>query len=103
MRLDHAIIDRWIKPSARVLDLGCGDGTLLQRLQQSKNIRGYGLEIDSANIQHCAEKGLNDIEQNIEEGLHNFEDKSFILMTNNSNNHNTMETKCEYFTFHSVI
>lgn len=77
MRLDHAIIDRWIKPGARVLDLGCGDGTLLQRLQQSKNIRGYGLEIDSDNIQRCAEKGLNVIEQNIDEGLHNFEDKSF--------------------------
>lgn len=80
MRLDHAIIDRWIKPGARVLDLGCGDGTLLQRLQQSKKVRGYGLEIDSDNIQRCAEKGLNVIEQNIEEGLHNFEDKSFDIV-----------------------
>jgi methionine biosynthesis protein MetW len=77
MRLDHAIIDRWIKPGARVLDLGCGDGTLLHSLQASKKIRGYGLEIDSQNIQRCAEKGLNVIEQNIDAGLHNFEDKSF--------------------------
>ncbi|RZA03592.1 MAG: methionine biosynthesis protein MetW [Moraxellaceae bacterium] len=77
MRLDHAIIDRWIKPGARVLDLGCGDGTLLHSLQVSKKIRGYGLEIDGQNIQRCVEKGLNVIEQNIDEGLHNFEDKSF--------------------------
>ena len=77
MRLDHAIIDRWIKPGARVLDLGCGDGTLLSRLQQSKHIRGYGLEIDADKIQLCVEKGVNVIEQNIEAGLHNFDDKSF--------------------------
>ena len=74
MRLDHAIIDRWIKPGARVLDLGCGDGTYCSVYSRVK-IRGYGLEIDSANIQRCAEKGLNVIEQNIDEGLHNFEDK----------------------------
>jgi methionine biosynthesis protein MetW len=77
MRLDHSIIDQWIAPGSRVLDLGCGDGSLLQRLRTSKNIRGYGLEISAENIQACVEKGLNVIEQNIDAGLHNFDDKSF--------------------------
>ncbi|PCK09988.1 MAG: methionine biosynthesis protein MetW [Alteromonadaceae bacterium] len=77
MRIDHAIIENWVKPNTRVLDLGCGDGTLLKNLQQSKAVHGYGLEINSENILRCVANGVNIVEQNIDEGLSNFDDQSF--------------------------
>lgn len=72
-----AIIQRWIKPNARVLDLGCGDGSLLRSLMETKNVNGYGLEIDYANITQAIANGVNVIEQNIDQGLDNFADTSF--------------------------
>ncbi len=77
MRIDQRIIDQWIQPNSRVLDLGCGDGTLLHYLAGNKNVRGYGLEISSEGIQACVAKGVNVIEQNLDEGLKNFDDDSF--------------------------
>lgn len=77
MRIDLRIIDQWIKPNSRILDLGCGDGTLLRYLTDHKNVRGYGLEISPEGIQACVAKGVNVIEQNLDEGLENFEDGSF--------------------------
>lgn len=77
IRSDHAIIERWIRPGSRVLDLGCGDGTLLHYLQQEKGVRGLGLEIDAANMEACLRKGVSVIEQNLDRGLHNFQSGSF--------------------------
>jgi methionine biosynthesis protein MetW len=77
MRIDHRIICDWIRPEARVLDLGCGDGTLMKLLANKKGVRGYGLEISPDGIQQCVEKGVNVIEQNLDEGLTNFDDDSF--------------------------
>lgn len=77
MRIDLRIIDQWIKPDSRVLDLGCGDGTLLRYLADHKNVRAYGLEISPAGIQACVAKGVNVIEQNLDDGLKNFDDDSF--------------------------
>ncbi len=77
MRLDHKIIEQWITPQSRVLDLGCGDGSLLHHLTHTKQVKGYGLEISEAGIQACISKGVNVIEQNIDGGLPNFDDKSF--------------------------
>lgn len=77
MRLDQRIIEDWISPGSRILDLGCGDGTLLQYLAKDKNVRGYGVEINPQQIQACIEKGINVIEQNLDEGLSNFDDNSF--------------------------
>jgi len=77
MRIDQRIIDQWIQPNSRVLDLGCGDGTLLRYLADNKNVHGYGLEISAEGIQACVEKGVNVIEQNLDEGLSNFDDDSF--------------------------
>ncbi len=71
------IIERWIKPNARVLDLGCGDGSLLRSLMETKNVNGYGLEINYANITRAIANGVNVIEQNIDQGLSNFADTSF--------------------------
>ena len=52
MRPDLEIIQKWIEPNSRVLDLGCGDGDLLHYLKTTKQARGIGLEIDEENIQH---------------------------------------------------
>lgn len=83
MRIDLNEIQLWIKQSSRVLDLGCGDGTLLKFLIDNKQVQGYGLEIDAAQINLCIDKGLNVIEQNLDRGLGNFTDKSFdtVIMT----------------------
>ncbi len=77
MRIDHQIIENWVSPDSRILDLGCGDGTLLKRLTDVKNTHGYGIDISSENILRCVENGVNVIEQNIDEGLYNFDDHSF--------------------------
>jgi methionine biosynthesis protein MetW len=77
MRPDLEIIQNWIEPGSRVLDLGCGDGSLLDYLQSGKNVRGIGLEIDEQNIQHCITNGVNVIEQNLDLGLSNFQSSSF--------------------------
>ncbi len=77
MRIDLRIVDQWIKPGSRVLDLGCGDGTMLKHLVDQKNVRGYGLEISPEGIIACVAKGLNVIEQNLNEGMSNFDDDSF--------------------------
>jgi methionine biosynthesis protein MetW len=77
MRIDQRTIDQWIDRDSRVLDLGCGDGTLLRHLADSKNVRGYGVEISPEGIQACVAKGVNVIEQNLDEGLSNFADNSF--------------------------
>lgn len=80
MRIDHKIILDWVEPSSRVLDLGCGDGSLLKNLTASKQIHGYGLEINSENILQCIANGVNVIEQDIDEGLGDYDDQSFDLV-----------------------
>ncbi len=77
MRPDLEIIQRWIEPGSRVLDLGCGDGGLLHYLKTSKRVREIGLEIDPTNILKCLQHGVNVIEQNLDQGLANFQSESF--------------------------
>jgi methionine biosynthesis protein MetW len=83
MRADLRIISELVKPGARVLDLGCGTGDLLAWLQANKAVNGYGLEIDPDNITTCLGKGVNVLEQNLDEGLANFPTDSFdmVVMT----------------------
>lgn len=76
-RFDFDIIRQWTPENGRVLDLGCGDGTLLQALFESRNATGYGLETDEKKIQSCIELNVPVIEQNIDKGLFNFQDQSF--------------------------
>ncbi len=82
MRVDHEIIRGWVAPNSRVLDLGCGDGSLMQLLSGDGHTC-VGLEISPDNIQACVEKGLSVIEQNLDLGLANFADKSMdmVVMT----------------------
>ena len=76
-RSDFAAIAEWVKPGSRVLDLGCGDGTLLNYLKQQRNIIGYGIEIDDARILACVRNGVNVIQGDLERGLSDFADGSF--------------------------
>jgi methionine biosynthesis protein MetW len=83
--MNHNIdfIKQWIEPQSRVLDVGCGDGSLLANLRDQRQVLGYGLEIDPKSISSCLEKGVNVIEQDLNKGLKNFSDQSFdtVLMT----------------------
>ncbi|WP_111498081.1 MULTISPECIES: methionine biosynthesis protein MetW [Marinobacter] len=84
MRADLEIIEKWIQPESHVLDLGCGDGTLLDYLQREKNASGFGLEINPDHITTCMGRGVSVIEQDLDnQGLGNFQDQSFdvVLMT----------------------
>lgn len=76
-RSDFAAIAEWVKPGSRVLDLGCGDGTLLNYLKQQRSIIGYGIEIDDARILACVRNGVNVIQGDLERGLSDFADGSF--------------------------
>ncbi|MCL7462177.1 methionine biosynthesis protein MetW [Pseudomonas sp. NW5] len=83
MRADLEIIQEWIPPGSRVLDLGCGNGELLAWLREHKGVHGYGLERDPDKIALCLARGVNVIEQNLDLGLDNFGDDSFdvVVMT----------------------
>ena len=59
----HQLLARTLAEGAHVLDLGCGDGTLLKQLVEDKNVQGYGLEIDHQAISTCVASGINVIEQ----------------------------------------
>ncbi len=76
-RPDFAAIARWIAPGKRVLDLGCGDGTLLDYLKQARSAHGYGIEIDDQKVAECVRNGVNVLQMNLESGLSAFQDGSF--------------------------
>jgi len=80
MRQDLTHILRWISPGARVLDLGCGDGTFLEQLQWERGATGLGIEIDPDNINRAVRRGLSIIEQDLDGGLGNFPDHSFDVV-----------------------
>lgn len=83
LRTDQALIAEWIRPHSRVLDLGCGDGTLLTYLHRQLQATGYGLEIDPDNITECISRGVSVIQSDIDAGLSDFDDDSFdyVIMT----------------------
>lgn len=77
LRPDFEIISEWIAPDSRVLDLGCGDGSLLAYLHASRRVNGYGLEIDEDKILKCIESGVNVIQTDLDAGLSDFDADSF--------------------------
>lgn len=76
-RPDFDVIAGWIEPGHRVLDLGCGDGSLLKHLQETRGVRGVGVEIEDANIVAAIRNGVNVLQGNLEKGLDEFADHSF--------------------------
>lgn len=77
LRSDHAIIADWVETDSRVLDLGCGDGMLMEHLDKTRNATGYGVEIDESMISECIGRGLNVIQSDLDEGLADFQDNAF--------------------------
>ena len=76
-RPDFELIAGWIEPGHRVLDLGCGDGTLLKHLIDQRGVKGVGVEIDDANVLAAIKNGINVIQGNLERGLDEFADQAF--------------------------
>ena len=84
MRADLQIIYSWIQENVRMLDVGCGDGTLLRELTKHKNVRGLGLEVDDEKIVECIKNGVNVIQIGRNQSLLDyFETKMFdyVVMT----------------------
>jgi methionine biosynthesis protein MetW len=76
-KIEHQIIMNWIEQGASVLDLGCGDGELLARLIEEKQVRAQGIEISEQAIHHCVAKGLSVFQEDIDTGLSDYADGSF--------------------------
>jgi methionine biosynthesis protein MetW len=77
MRIDHDVIFGLVPEGARVLDLGCGDGTLLDRLVREKKVTGRGIEISADGVERCIRKGLAVLHGDIDEGLGEYPEGSF--------------------------
>lgn len=76
-RPDFDVIAGWVEPGHRVLDLGCGDGTLLRSLIETRGVYGVGVEIEPANVLAAIGNGINVIQSNLENGLQDFADLAF--------------------------
>ena len=79
-RADYATIGRWVADGARVLDLGCGDGALLQFLARERRAIGYGIEIDDAGVLASVRNGVNVLQSDLERGLNGFDDAAFDVV-----------------------
>ncbi|MFA7279909.1 MAG: methionine biosynthesis protein MetW [Sterolibacterium sp.] len=76
-RPDFEVIAGWVQPGERVLDLGCGDGALLKLLIETRGVRGYGVDIDDANVLAAIANGIDVIQSNLDAGLAGFVDGAF--------------------------
>lgn len=92
VRPDLIRIASWITPGSRVLDLGCGDGTLLAYLRDHKQVVGAGVELSDERVISCVSRGVQVIQQNLEEGLALFDNQQFdtvVLSRTLQSMHNT--------------
>ena len=80
----HHIIEGWITTGSRVLDLGCGDGTLLSSLARHKNVEGIGVEISEDMLVHCLTRGISVYQADIDRGLSQWDDLSFDFVILNA-------------------
>ena len=77
MKPEFKIISTLIKKESHVLDIGCGDGILMEYLKDEKKVNIRGIEISKSKVQNCVAKGLTVIEGNAEKDLKQFPDNSF--------------------------
>ena len=73
------IINSWVPENSKVIDFGCGDGSLLKELFENKQVLGYGVEINDIKIEKCIEKGIPVIKLDIDKGLNDFMSSNFDL------------------------
>ena len=73
------IINSWVPENSKVIDFGCGDGSLLKELFENKQVLGYGVEINDTKIEKCIEKGIPVIKLDIDKGLNDFMSSNFDL------------------------
>lgn len=79
-RTDWKTIAGWVPAGARVLDLGCGDGSLLAYLAGERGATGYGVEIDEAGVLSAVRNGINVVQSDLERGLAGFDDQAFDVV-----------------------
>jgi methionine biosynthesis protein MetW len=77
LRLEYKAILEWVRQGSSVLDLGCGNGELLDLLVRSKRVQAQGIEIDEQAIYQCVAKGLSVFHEDIDNGLSDYADQSF--------------------------
>lgn len=80
LRADLLAIADLIEPGARVLDIGCGDGALLEYLRDRKQVKGRGIELTEAGVLACVRRGLSVRQGNVQEGLADYPDQSFDIV-----------------------
>ncbi len=78
--MNHKNIQSLIPPASKILDLGCGDGSLIETLKHTKQCRGYGVDINYRNIITCAQKGIPIYQGNLDEGLSAFSNQSYDIV-----------------------
>jgi methionine biosynthesis protein MetW len=76
LRQEHKLIAEWVDSNSVVLDLGCDEGILLAHLAETKQVTGYGIEIDINNVVAAMGRGVSVIQADLEAGLAGFDDKS---------------------------
>ena len=76
-RVDHLVIAEMVQPNSRVLDIGCGDGALLQLLSETKNVDGRGVEISRERVNACVARGLSVIQGDADRDLNDYPDQAF--------------------------
>ncbi len=87
--IGYDLVLKEIPEKSKVLDLGCGDGVLLEMLQEKKKVKGYGVEISEEGVSLCLEKGLYCYQADIDEGLTDYRKNSFDYVILNQTIQNT--------------
>jgi methionine biosynthesis protein MetW len=80
LRPDLAAIADMIEPNARVLDIGCGDGTLLEHLKQTRGVDGRGIELSQQNVNHCVARGLSVLQGDADTDLAEYPSQAFDVV-----------------------
>ena len=80
LRPDLRVVAGLVPPGARILDLGCGDGALLEHLKLEKGVQGRGIERSEAGVLACVRRGLSVRQGNLQEGLADYPDKNFDVV-----------------------
>jgi methionine biosynthesis protein MetW len=93
INIGYDLVLSLVPDGSRVLDLGCGDGILLQRLQKEKDVKGFGVEISESGVSKCVEKGLYCYQGDIDEGLSDYRDNSFDFVILNLTLQNTKKPR----------